>query len=265
MKLNKIILALFLICSFSYGVTIQEGIDGTENKKKSDLEKMRSIKNPNDFKNAQIPIYRDFLDNKISAIRMIVEFMFTKGLNTYNRSLGFDYTSDKRIPKEIRIEDTWEDFLNNNRELDFLKIRNFFEFTIFGVYPNGYKDKEFRGLSIYKHFNNEGYYYMVNGYVSRVDEKGVFMTIAATNYRGSTYMSLDGKGNIDERTLKNPAKEIYIENLPESTFAYIKTFLKDYYKKYPLVSFVVKGNGVYQKDIPKGIYISGKAYKDFKD
>ena len=155
MKLNKIILSLLLACSFSYGETIKDRINFWENQKKSDLEKIKSLKNPNTFLNEKNSDYRNFLDNKISATKFISE-IHSSDFNTHSTNLGFDYTSDNQGYKSIRIEGTWEDFFNNNPNLEYNKIRTKFELSRFGVYPNGYKDKEFRNVSIHKDFNNEG-------------------------------------------------------------------------------------------------------------
>ena len=260
MKLNKIILSLLLICSFSYGEMIRNVLNNWENEKKANLEKAKSLKNPNSFLNEFNPYYREYLDDKISATR----FMAIRLANRLRGDgrLGWDYTTDKKNGKEINITDTWQDFIVHNLDVDYSKIRARFVNSIFGVYANGYKDKEFRKVSTHKDFNNEGYYYLVVGYVERVDENGVFITISESEAHHYVNEGTD-ISTIDRKIYGFPAKEVYIENLPKDTFTYIKNYLKDYHKQYPLVSFIIKGNGLYDKHIPKGSYMSGKAYNPF--
>ncbi len=261
MKLNKIILSLLLICSFSYGEMIRNVLNNWENEKKANLEKAKSLKNPNSFLNEFNFDYREYLDDKISATRFMATVLANRS-ERHSTTLGYDYTTDKNRREKIDIIDTWQEFIVHNLNVNYSKIRARFVNSIFGVYANGYKDKEFRKVSTHKDFNNEGYYYLVVGYVERVDENGVFITISETEAQHWVNKGTD-KSTIDTKILGFNAKEVYIENLPKDTFTYIKNYLKDYHKQYPLVSFIIKGNGLYDKNIPKGSYMSGKAYNPF--
>lgn len=259
MKLNKIILSLLLICSFSYGEMIRNVLNNWENEKKANLEKAKSLKNPKSFLNEFNFDYREYLDDKISATRLMA-------IRLANRLqgdvyLGEDYTTKNR--KEINVTDTWQEFIVHNLDVDYSNIRTRFVNSIFGVYANGYKDKEFRKVSTHKDFNNEGYYYLIVGYATKIDENGVLINISLSELRHKVLEGTD-TSTVDIRILDYPAEEVYIENLPKDTSTYIKNYLNDYHKQYPLVSFIVKGNGLYDKNIPKGIYTSGKAYNSHR-
>ena len=262
MKLNKIILSLLLVCSFSYGATIKDIINNSEKEKKDNLEKLKRIKNPDSLLNEFDFDYKKYLNNEISITRLLAIRLANRS-EKHGTTLGYDYTTDRNGRKEIDIVDTWQDFLEQNKNIDYKKIRARFVNSIFGVYTNGYKDKEFRKVSTHKDFNNEGYYYLIVGYATKIDENGVLINISLSELRHKVLEGTD-TSTVDIRILDYPAEEVYIENLPKDTSTYIKNYLNDYHKQYPLVSFIVKGNGLYDKNIPKGIYTSGKAYNSHR-
>ena len=71
MKLNKIILSLLLVCSFSYGATIKDIINNSEKEKKDNLEKLKRIKNPDSLLNEFDFDYKKYLNNEISITRLL--------------------------------------------------------------------------------------------------------------------------------------------------------------------------------------------------
>lgn len=240
--LSKIILSLLLISGFSYAenikstsYTIKKSLDGWEKLKKDDLEKSKSLKNPNDYLNEFNYTYRQFLDGKISVERLQATYFYEDG--------KFPINTNDTYP----IIQTWEDFLIKNPNLNIKKIKSKLNFsdTIYGKYEdNGELLKKIgsqRTPNI--KYNNVDNYYMITGMVGKIDENGII------------------------------AGGAYIQNIPQEIRNFINKFFKDYYKKYPLVTFIVKGDGLYEhiipkgdgyKDIiiPKGSYVSGKVFKD---
>ncbi len=260
MKLYRNIIILLLVCSFTYGETIKEYLISLDNEKKDVLEKLQSIKNPNHMLNEYDIYYKKYLTNEISTERYVATLLANRS-EKHGTRLGYDYTNDKN-GKTIDIIDTWEDFLLNNKNLEY-KIRSRFINTIFGVYENGFKNKEFNRVSTHKDFNNEGFYYLVVGYVTRFDQDGVFITSSLTEHK-YTLLPETNPSSIDNKIFKYPAIEIYVDNVPKDQITFIQNYLKEYYKQYPLISFIIEGNGVFEKNIPKGTYISGNVYNSHR-
>ncbi len=253
--------------SFSYGKTIKDEIIFLENKKRADLEIFKVLEPSDKYileqeirRTGAKSYYMDYLEDKISAIRYIAILFATEDKKRQDVTLAFEDDNDD---KPISVIDTWEEFLLNNLDVGRDKVRTQFTESILGIYTNGYTDEDLRKTfdikaSPHKKFNNEGYYYLVAGEVKKVDEDGVFITITRNDLYKKRLEA--GVGVMFEHS----AREVYIENLPKDTLDYIKNYLKDAYKRYPLVSFIIEGNGLYDKKIPKGTYISGKAYNIYR-